>query len=72
MTEKEKLLRSLYRDGLIGPTVVRNIDIRDKINSLPGKLSGRVKIVAHDIGLSERQVYRVLEQQLKTESRASI
>lgn len=55
-------LEQLYRDGLISYTILRDKDIRDKIDSLPGKLSIRVKHVAYSMKLSLSTIYRAIKQ----------
>jgi hypothetical protein len=56
----EELLSQLYNDGLIGPTIKRDFEIRMKAKSLPGKTIVKVRILAKAHGISERQVYRIL------------
>ena len=61
MTRTKEDLEQLYRDGLISYTILRDKDIRDKIDSIPGKLSNKVKIVAEHLGLSTRTIYRAIQ-----------
>ena len=60
MRTNEELIQ-LYKEGLIGPNVIRNREIIDKVNGMPGKLSGRVRHVAALMGLNIRTIYRILK-----------
>jgi hypothetical protein len=56
----EELFKQLYKDGLISPTAERDFKIRKKAESMPGKLSNKVRILAKANNLSIRQVYHIL------------
>ena len=56
-----KELIQLYKEGLIGPNVIRNRDIKDKISGMPGKLSTRVRHLSNTTGLNIRTIYRIIK-----------